>query len=292
MLNTKNFNEFMENGFIEFPSLLNVDKCKELYDKIYTNRNWGKDIFRPREECEKNPQLRKVNPGKNINNLAEKFDLSFIEDNETIKYFLNHALGENYEIILKKFVVAACNKWLPDWLKDKLSKSLISNLGSFIKEEYRDVTYFRGIDYHLDVIDFPKGDPKFLTMYIYLRDVIKDMSPLNVVKKSFINGPTPFPHYIINDDHKDYLEYGKSKETYKRFEKKELTGTAGTVYFWTSTTLHGTRPQPVDDNFRISLRYLIKKKTSSRVPIDDLIKEKIIVKTRHEDDKEKKKILK
>ena len=85
---------------------------------------------------------KKVNPGKNINNLAEKFDLSFIENNETIKYFLNHTLGKDYEIMLKKFVVAACNKWLPDWLKDKLSKSLISNLGSFIKEEYRDVTYF------------------------------------------------------------------------------------------------------------------------------------------------------
>ena len=74
--------------------------------------------------------------------------------------------------------------------------------------------------------------------------------------------------------------------------KKELVGVAGTVYFWTSTTLHGTRPQTINDDFRISLRYLIKKKTSHKVPIDDLIKEKTIIKTRYSKKEREIKILK
>ena len=292
MLKKKYLDDFMENGFIEFSNLLDVQKCNELHNKIYSQRDWGQNIFRSEQECEKNPQITKVNPGKNINNLAEKFNLDFIENNEIIKKFLDQILGQDHEIILKKFVVAACDKWIPIWLKEKLSTSLISNLGPFIKEEYRDVTYFRGIDYHLDVIDFPEGDPKFLTMYIYLQDVNKNMSPLNIAKKSYINGSTAFPHHIKNDDNKNYLEYGKSKEDYSKFEKKELVGVAGTVYFWTSTTLHGTRPQTINDDFRISLRYLIKKKTSHKVPIDDLIKEKTIIKTRYSKKEREIKILK
>ena len=45
--------------------------------RYYSQRDWGQNIFRSEQECEKNPQITKVNPGKNINNLAEKFNLDF-----------------------------------------------------------------------------------------------------------------------------------------------------------------------------------------------------------------------
>ena len=41
-----------------------------------------------------------------------------------------------------------------------------------------------------------------------------------------------------------------------------LIGDTGSVYFWTSNTLHGTAPSYSEkEDFRISLRYLIKKKS-------------------------------
>ena len=44
------------------------------------------------------------------------------------------------------------------------------------------MTYFRGIDYHMDIIDFPNRNPLFITMYVYLNDTDSTMSPLNVIK--------------------------------------------------------------------------------------------------------------
>ena len=32
----------------------------------------------------------------------------------------------------------------------------VANLGPYIKQKYRDITYFRGIDFHQDIIDYPQ----------------------------------------------------------------------------------------------------------------------------------------
>ena len=42
-------------------------------------------------------------------------------------------------------------------------------------------------------------------MYVYLNDVNKNMSPLNVVEKSHTLGPTVFPHNIKDKPNKNYL---------------------------------------------------------------------------------------
>ena len=63
--------------------------------------------------------------------------------------------------------------------------------------------------------------------------------------------------------------------------KETLTGAAGSVYFWTSNTIHGTSPEiSKDDNFRISLRYIIEKKPTSKGLIDKIIHENKVGKTR------------
>ena len=276
---SKELNHFANEGYTSFPDLIDKEKCKKLHLELCNNRDWGKNLFRSQEDCEKDPHSRKTNPGRGICNLAEKFDLSFIEENETIKLLLNNVLGKNYEILLKKFIVSACDSWVPDWLKPELKKNFV-NLGPYIKKEYRDVTYFRGIDYHQDSIDWPDGDSKWLTMYVYLQDVNKGMSPLNVVKKSHIFGATAHPHYIKDYPNENYLEYGKTKDNSKKFLKEELVDTAGSVFFWTSISLHGTRPVAENENSRISLRYLIKKNDTSKTLIDELVKNPIITKTR------------
>ncbi len=250
--------QFSEKGFIAMDNLLNKKKCNKLYSQLLKNRNWGPNLFRNQKDVIANPQFNKTNPGKNINNLAEKFDLDFIEKNEEIQNCLNSILGNNYEIMLKKFVVATPEKWVPKWLKNKVSKLLAANLGPYIKEQFRDVTYFRGIDYHMDQIDFPNADSDFVTLYVYLNDVLDSMSPLSVIEKSHIYGQTKFPHYLNHVDN-EFINYGINSKNFKKFKRKKLVGSAGNVYIWTCLTLHGTHPQDINDTFRISLRYLIKK---------------------------------
>ena len=291
---------FKEKGIIQFNNIFNKEKCNDLYNRLINNREWGTGLFRSEKDITSNPQFKKTNPGKGISNLAEKFDLNFIEKNETVLNILNIILGKNFEIILKKFVVAAPSHWIPDWLKEKVDLSLVANLGPYIKEKFRDVTYFRGIDYHQDQIDFPNSEPDFVTMYVYLNDTTSNMSPLHVVEKSHIYGPTKFPHFLgqVNDD---YVIYGPDKDNFKKLRKKMLIGNTGTAYIWSCLTLHGTQPQVNKDHFRISLRYLIKKnkKNKKKFIIDKFLStHKKIARTRDDIDpktheqKKFKKILK
>ena len=275
-------NNFKKKGIIEFNNIFQKEKCINLYNQLTKNREWGPSLFRSQKDVILNPQYKKTNPGKGINNLAEKFNLDFIEKNEIIINTLNFILGIDFEIILKKFVVAAPYHWIPNWLKGKIAASLAANLGPYIKEEFRDVTYFRGIDYHMDQIDFPNSNPDFITMYVYLNDTTPEMSPLHVIEKSHIYGPTKFPHFI-NEVNEDYVIYGLDKNNSKKLKKKMLMGNAGTAYIWSCLTLHGTQPQVDKDIFRISLRYLIKKnkKNKKKFLIDKLLPtDKKVLKTR------------
>ena len=224
---------------------------QDLYKKIIKSRLWGSNLLKWKS-FQKKQQYKKTNPGKGKFNLAEKFDLNFIENSKEIKSILNDILGKNYEIVIKKFVVAVPESWIPYWLKQKVKNSLAPNLGPFIKNKYRDVTYFRGIDYHMDQIDFPNHSSDFITLYIYLNDTTSKMSPLNILEGSHIFGPTKFPHIIKKCQNNNYLKYGTKLDKLKRFKKKKLVGKSGTVYIWSSLTLHGTQPQENKDDFRIS----------------------------------------
>ena len=281
----KKINIFLKKGIVEFNQLLNEKKCNDLYKKIIKNRLWGSNLFKSQKVFEKKQQYKKTNPGKGKFNLAEKFDLNFIENSKEIKSILNNILGKDYEIVIKKFVVAVPESWIPSWLKQKVNNSLAPNLGPFIKNKYRDVTYFRGIDYHMDQIDFPNQPSDFITLYIYLNDTTSKMSPLNILEGSHIFGQTKFPHIIKKCQNNNYLRYGTKLNNLKRFKKKKLVGKSGTVYVWSSLTLHGTQPQENKDDFRISLRYIIRKsnKVSKTTEINNLIKNVLPIKTMRDD---------
>ncbi len=281
----KKINIFLKKGIVEFNQLLNKKKCNDLYKNIIKSRLWGGNLFKSQKSFQKKQQHVKTNPGKGKFNLAEKYDLSFIEENKEIKSILNDILGKDYEIVLKKFVVAVPEDWIPSWLKQKVNNSLAPNLGPFIKNKYRDVTYFRGIDYHMDQIDFPNQSSDFITLYIYLNDTTSRMSPLNIIEESHIFGQTKFPHIIKNCQNNNYLKYGNKLDKLKRFKKRKLIGKRGTVYIWSSLTLHGTQPQKNKDDFRISLRYIIRKskKTSETTEINNLLKNISPIKTMRDD---------
>jgi len=266
--------KFEKKGTVTLEEILDKNQCYNLLKQIKNTRNWSQDLFRSKEDFEKDPQMQKTNPGRGIQNLAEEYDLDFIEKNEIFIQCLNNLVGKDYEILLKKFVVGVPENWVPDWLKLIISKKLVANLGPYIKKEFRNVTYFRGIDYHMDLIDHPGQTGDYVTVYVYLNDVNLKMSPLHLIEASHEYGPTKFPHFI-KDDKEDSISYGIDEHNYKNYKKHILTGKAGTVYFWSSMTLHGTKPTKSDE-FRISLRYTIKKnKNNKKVTIMDKILSKV-----------------
>ncbi len=277
---------FKKEGFARFNKLLDENKCKKLYDDLKSNRNWGPDLFQSEENFNnefKDKPIIKTNPGKDVQNLIMNHDLDFIENSETIRNMLNLVLGSNYEIMLAKFVVSVSESWMPEYVKQRNKIKLISNFNPYIKKDYRDVTYFRGIDYHMDSIDWENQENQFITMYIYLNDVDKSMSPLNIISGSHVYGHCSFPHLIKDNPDENFLEFSSGDNVYERFSKQTLIGSKGTVFIWTSNTLHGTAPSSEEkENFRISLRYLIKKNKNSSGLIDHCVKQKIVGKTRKE----------
>ena len=247
---------FLKKGLINFGSIIDKKKCKELHDKVFSSRDLSEGLFRSEKDFLSNPDSKKTNPGKGKNNFAEKFDLSFIEKNPVVKKNIDLLVGEDHEILLKNFVIGVPDNWIPTWLKKKTEKQLAANLGSYVKPEYRDVTYFRGIDFHMDLIDHVNSIGDNITVYLYLNDVTEDMSPLNVIEGSHVFGATKFPHYLKNNT-VNSIEYGSSEKNYKKFQKKVLIAETGSLFLWSSFILHGTQPQKCDTP-RISLRYDIK----------------------------------
>ena len=251
-----NLQKFLKNGVIEFGSIIDKQRCKQIYDEVANSRELSGKLFRSEEDFLKNPDPKKTNPGRGKNNFAEKFDLSFIEKNPIVKKNIEALVGSDHEILLKNFVVGVPDSWIPDWLKKKTEKQLAANLGSYIKPEFRDVTYFRGIDFHMDLIDHANSIGDNITVYLYLNNVTSQMSPLNVIEGSHVYGATKFPHFLKNNSSSS-IEYGSNEKNFKKFKKKIFVAEAGSLFLWSSFILHGTQPQQCDVP-RISLRYDIK----------------------------------
>tara|TARA_B100000989_G_scaffold49912_1_gene32917 strand:+ start:28128 stop:28985 length:858 start_codon:yes stop_codon:yes gene_type:complete len=265
------FSSFKDKGIIKFNKLLSKKDCKNINNLILKNRNWGKELFIDEKDFLKQKKYKKINPGKNIQNLANKFDLNFIEKNSTITRFLRRILGNDYRIILSKFIVSIPYKWMPKYVKELDKKDPVKNLNKFIKKKYRDVTYFQGLDFHMDSIDRPHNNNKFITLYAYLDKVSKQMSPLEIVEASHKFGHDTWPHYIKKNNNSS-LHYSPDNKKFFKLKKSILSGNMGDVFIWTSNTLHGTsKPGIKSKKTRISLRYLIEKTTKKKTLIDDVI---------------------
>ena len=251
---------FLKDGFVDLGPILDKESCKNVLTQINNSRSFSSKLFIDEEQHKKNPRWKKTNPGPGIN-FTEKVDLTFIEENISLQNILNTILGSNYNILLKKFVVGMPDDWIPKWVIDEMSNAGIANLGPFIKPEFHDVTYFHGIDFHQDLIDHPHRNADFITLYVYLDDVVDGMSPLAIIPKSHTFGATTFPHKIRASGKNDELVYEDRRGGEDKFKFKFLMGESGTIYFWSALTLHGTQPQGITKP-RISLRYLIERSKS------------------------------
>lgn len=266
--------KFVSNGFIDLSSfaLLDRNKCKILLDQIQNSRPFSKELFVDRPQSLNDLIYKGVNPKADKNNFLLNVDDCFILDDKNLKQFLSQTLGSEYSILLKKIVCGLPDARIPDWVIQAVENKPVPNLGAYIKPQYRDLTYFRGIDWHQDIIDYPGRDLRFVTLYIYLHDVGENNSPLWVVPGSHGFGPTKFPHQLrsLSEEYIDY--YDDSGEKYLRLKPIALTGSVGSAYIWHSTLLHGTTnvnsSQP-----RISLRYLIAKNCDTEETLVDKVME-------------------
>jgi hypothetical protein len=263
--------KFLKDGWLDLGYSLNVNKCKLLADKVLKSRPWDESIFRSYKDINENPRHANVVPTKNGYNLAEKYDLDFIENNTNLKKILNQILGKNYEIILKKFVVSAPKQIIPEWLEPIIDKKLDGNLAQYIKPEFRDISYFSGIDYHMDLLDYANFNGDYLTLYIYLTDVNSKQSPLNIINKSHIYGATHFPHFLKKTNQLNKLFYSSDGKKFQKFNKKKLLSKKGRVYLWSALTIHGTI-KSLATKPRVALRLSIRKNqnNNSRCLIDKL----------------------
>ena len=250
----KNFHkEFLTSGLIDPKSKFKTAECLKILSSLRKEFSLGKNIFKTEHQYLKNQTSIGVNPEVKKNNFALNVNLDFIEKNKDLKKTLTEILGKNYKIILKKFVVQVPEKWIPLWVKQRIKKEINPNLNRYILPKYQKLTYFRGVDYHMDLIEHKKEKVKFITLYVYLNKVGKSNSPLNIIEKSFKYGATKFPHKL--------KRLSKNKMIYNDeiFRKKLLIGGIGSFYIWSCLNLHGAEENKSNIP-RISLRYKIKSK--------------------------------
>ena len=91
---------FLNNGFVDLGVVLDNQACVDLLRQIYQTRKFDPDLFIDEDQHKKNPRWTKNNPGPGIN-LTEKFDLDFIENNDSFKNSMTKVLGPDYKIMHK-----------------------------------------------------------------------------------------------------------------------------------------------------------------------------------------------
>ncbi|WP_374764549.1 phytanoyl-CoA dioxygenase family protein [Yunchengibacter salinarum] len=247
---------FSAHGRTLFGDVLDKAACAALLDQLRAGRPDGEGLFLDEAEFDANPEYRGVNPRPGRNLLERHGDgLDFVENNPALVDGLGALLGPGYRILDRKVVMGVPEARIPDWLKRRIRGNFVNNLGPYVRPQYRDVTYFWGIDLHQDIIDWRNREADFVTLYVYLHDVGVADAPLFLLPGSHRFGATTFPHELTAGDG-DVVTYGDGHGRTMKTRYERLTGPAGTVGLWHSCVLHGTQPDR-SDHPRLSLRYLI-----------------------------------
>jgi hypothetical protein len=272
---TPELDALLRDGIYDFGSIIDVAGASAIHSKALASRQFGPALFSTEKEYHDDPRHWGVNP-RDGHNFIEHFseELHCIEQHPLLREALTRMLGSGYEIHNKKFVCAIPDEWLPPYLLRITATTAINNLGAYVRPEFRDITYFRGIDFHQDVIDWPAWNPErrthqFLTLYVYIHDVTKQDAPLVVLPGSHRFGATRFPHTLtlLNDGRWHYDDgLGRGMDC----EPRVLTGSTGNASLWHSCLLHGTQQRSVG-GCRLSLRYILQRtKTDDPVGLDTL----------------------
>jgi len=255
----------LRRGAHIFERPVDAAAAADLLADLRSERRYDESLFLSEAAFDADPQYRGVNPRPGRNLLEKYADrLGFVEQAPQIVSALTALFGPDYELIDRKIVCGVPARSIPDWLKARILGNPVNNLGAYVKPQYRDVTYFYGIDFHQDLIDFKDRDADFITLYVYLHPVTRADAPLHVLENSHALGAAVFPHDLTKRADGWIYRNGEMGEISAR--QIVLTGDAGFCALWHACTLHGTQPDAADRE-RISLRYLIGPKAGTRAGI-------------------------
>jgi hypothetical protein len=255
------------HGFHVFQNGVAPDAASRLLAKVKATRAFDPGLFLSQDAFDADPQYTGVNPrpGRNLLDTFEA-DLDFVENDPAIVAALTEVLGEGYACLNRKFVCGVPRAWLPDWLIARIEGNPVNNLGAYVKPAFRDITYFYGIDFHQDLIDFKDRAADFVTLYVYLHPVGRQDSPLFLLEDSHRLAGTLFPHDLTPDGQASWL-YRDGRGHEMAVRQHLLVGDTGYAAMWHACTLHGTQPDAANHE-RISLRYLFAKTTAAAAGID------------------------
>lgn len=254
---------FLAHGVVEFGEVLDPVACERLLAQVRANRRFGPELFLDEASFDADPRYKGVNPEPGRNLLEALGSASdFVEEHETISGVVAELLGDQYVVLDKKLVCGVPETWLPDWLSRRIKGNPVNNLGPYVRPEYRDITYFYGIDYHQDIIDWKDRSADFVTLYIYIHPVTRADAPLHVLLDSHQLGATVFPHALTRDAATGRWRYEDRRGGAIDCPERMLVGGTGYAALWHSAILHGTQPDKADRE-RLSLRYLIAKATDA-----------------------------
>jgi hypothetical protein len=258
--------DFVQRGFHEFPRPLDAAAAGRLLADIRATRRFDGSLFLAEAAFDADPQYTGVNPRPGRNLLEGRDDdLAFVERDSVIVATLTELLGEGYETLNRKVVCGVPASAVPAWLKSRITDNPVNNLGAYVRPEYRDVTYFYGIDFHQDLIDFKDRDADFVTLYVYLHPVGAHDAPLYLLEESHRLGATMFPHDLSREA--GDWRYRDARGGAAICRQRMLFGEAGFAAVWHACTLHGTQPDAAD-NERLSLRYLFAKRPGVACGLD------------------------
>jgi hypothetical protein len=255
-----------ESGVYLFPEALDQTAAAGLLADIRSLRRFDGSLFLTEAEFDADPVHVGVNPRPG-RNLLERYEaeLSFVEQDRRIVAALTDILGAGYEVLNKKVVCGVPASAVPAWVKARIEGNPVNNLGAYVRPEFRDVTYFYGIDFHQDLIDHKDREADFITLYVYLHEVTRHDAPLYLLEGSHALGATVFPHDLVQD--RRGWVYGDGRGNRIPVAQRVLTGGTGFAALWHACTLHGTQPDAADHE-RISLRYLVARGDAAEAGID------------------------
>jgi hypothetical protein len=259
--------DFVRKGVHVFDERVDERGCAELLAQIRATRRFDESLFLSEAEFDAAPQHIGVDPEPG-RNLLERLEpkLGFVERSPQIVEALWSLLGPDYRILDKKIVCAAPARSIPPWLARRIHGNPVINLGAYVRPEHRDITYFHGIDFHQDLIDYKDRDADFITLHVYLHPVTEQDAPLYLLEGSHRLGGAVFPHDLKRTG-PDSWRYRNGRYGDMYLTERLLTGETGFAAMWHACSLHGARPDTADQE-RISLRYLIGRGEAAVAGID------------------------
>ncbi len=243
--------DFIGQGLAVLPdNYVKLAPTRRFIEAVRKERHFGPHLFLSEDTFRKCPERKGVNPMPG-RNLLEGHDMSFLLDSPPVRSVLTAILGPQWYVLDAKLVAAIPYLWLPSYVKQDIKDTKVPNLGCYMKPEYRDITYFHGIDWHQDLIDYPSRESDFVTLYFYPEPVGYEDSPLRVLQGSHLPGATVFPHGVTRIS-TDVWSYRDSF-----YVPRILMGPAGSMAIWHGCALHGTVGTTNEGSNRVSVRYVI-----------------------------------